>query len=385
MAGPLLSRDGDPVEPGRAAGPSRPTATLRTPAGVGEGAGRCAETRMIEIDGSTGEGGGQVLRTSLALSLATGRPFRIERIRAGRKRPGLLRQHLTGVQAAKQVSGARVEGDHLGSTSLTFVPGEVRPGDYTFAIGSAGSATLVLQTVLPPLLLASGPSTVSVEGGTHNPAAPPFDFFDRVFLPCVRRLGPDVSAVLVRPGFYPAGGGCMRITVQPVDGLAPGDLLDRGEIVSRTVSVLLANLPRHIGEREMTTVLKSMNWPQEAGTIVNVDGAAGPGNAVLVEIESEHAREIVTTFGETGTPAEAVAHRAVTETRRYIAAGVPVGCHLADQLMVLWALARGGAFRTTTLSRHAMTNADVIRKVLDVTFECTDEDRDVVRVTVRQA
>ena len=340
---------------------------------------------MIEIDGSTGEGGGQVLRTSLALSLATGRPFRIERIRAGRKRPGLLRQHLTGVQAAKQVGTAQVEGDHLGSLSLTFVPGQVRPGDYSFAIGSAGSATLVLQTVLPPLLLADGPSTVSVEGGTHNPAAPPFDFFDRVFLPSVRRLGPDVSAELLRPGFYPAGGGCMRVAVRPAGGLTPVDLADRGEIVNRTVSVLLANLPRHIGEREVTTVLKLMNWPQEAGTIVNVDAAAGPGNAVLVEIESEHAREIVTAFGETGTPAEAVAHRAVTETRRYIAAGVPVGCHLADQLMLLWALAGGGSFRTTTLSRHAQTNADVIRKFVDVNIECTDEDRDVVRVTVRQA
>jgi RNA 3'-terminal phosphate cyclase (ATP) len=340
---------------------------------------------MIEIDGSTGEGGGQVLRTSLALSLATGRAFRIERIRAGRKRPGLLRQHLTGVQAAKQVGSARVEGDYLGSMSLTFVPGPITPGDFTFAIGSAGSTTLVLQTVLPPLLLADGPSTVSVEGGTHNPAAPPFDFFDRVFLPCVRRLGSDVTAELVRPGFYPAGGGCVRVSVRPNGGLTPIDLLDRGEIVSRAVRVLLANLPRHIGEREVATVLKLMNWPQDAGAVIKVDGAAGPGNAVLVEVESEHAREIVTTFGETGTPAEAVAHRAVTEARRYIAAGVPVGCHLADQLMVLWALAGGGTFRTMTLSRHANTNADVIRKFVDVNIECSDEDRDVVRVTVRRA
>jgi RNA 3'-terminal phosphate cyclase (ATP) len=339
---------------------------------------------MIEIDGSTGEGGGQVLRTSLALSLATGRPFRIEGIRAGRKRPGLLRQHLTGVQAAKQVGNARVEGDHLGSISLTFVPNQVTAGDFSFAIGSAGSATLVLQTVLPPLLLADRPSTVSVEGGTHNPAAPPFDFFDRVFLPSVRRLGPEVEAELVRAGFYPAGGGCVRVTVRPNGGLAPVDMLDRGEIVNRTVRVLLANLPRHIAERELVTVLKLMNWANGAGTIVNVD-AAGPGNALLVEIESEHAREIVTTFGETGTPAEAVAHRAVTEARRYIAAGVPVGCYLADQLMLLWALAGGGSFRTTTLSRHAKTNADVIRKFVDVTIDCVGEAHDVVRVTVRQA
>jgi RNA 3'-terminal phosphate cyclase (ATP) len=144
---------------------------------------------MIDIDGSEGEGGGQVLRTSLSLSLVTGSPFRIEKIRAGRKKPGLLRQHLTAVQAAAQIGSAEVEGDELGSREIIFRPATVKPGRYTFSVGTAGSAGLVLQTVLPPLLLASGPSELTLEGGTHNPWAPPFDFLSRAFFPLLRRMG----------------------------------------------------------------------------------------------------------------------------------------------------------------------------------------------------
>jgi RNA 3'-terminal phosphate cyclase (ATP) len=161
---------------------------------------------MLTIDGSQSEGGGQVLRSSLALSLVTGRPFAIENIRAGRKKPGLLRQHLTAVLAAAEVSAAEVEGAALASRRLLFRPGRVRAGDYAFRVGTAGSATLVLQTVLPALLLAEGESTLTLEGGTHNPMAPPVDFLENAYLPLVNRLGPRVKVQLVRPGFYPAGG-----------------------------------------------------------------------------------------------------------------------------------------------------------------------------------
>jgi hypothetical protein len=157
---------------------------------------------MIRIDGSLGEGGGQILRNSLSLSLATGKPFRIENIRAGRERPGLLRQHLTAVLAAVEVGGAGVEGATLGSTAVTFSPGKVRAGDYRFAVGTAGSGTLVLQTVLPALLTADAPSHIAIEGGTHNSAAPPFDFLDRAFLPLIERMGPKVRLQFERFGFY---------------------------------------------------------------------------------------------------------------------------------------------------------------------------------------
>jgi RNA 3'-terminal phosphate cyclase (ATP) len=160
---------------------------------------------MIRIDGSSGEGGGQVLRSSLSLSLATGQSFRIENIRAKRERPGLLRQHLTAVLAASEVGGAKVEGAQLGSRNLTFVPGSVRPGNYRFMIGTAGSGTLVLQTILPALMMAPGPSHITIEGGTHNLQAPPFDFLGKVFLPIVNRLGPKNNRESEAVRFLPGG------------------------------------------------------------------------------------------------------------------------------------------------------------------------------------
>ena len=162
---------------------------------------------LISVDGSLGEGGGQILRTSLSLSLVTQKAFRIENLRAGREKPGLLRQHLTAVMAAAEISGGEVKGATLGSASVTFSPGKVRAGEYSFAVGAAGSATLIFQTVLPALMLADGPSKVVFEGGTHNHAAPPSHFLAAVFVPLIERIGPKVKLEFERYGFYPAGGG----------------------------------------------------------------------------------------------------------------------------------------------------------------------------------
>jgi len=337
---------------------------------------------MVEIDGSKGEGGGQVLRTALALSLATRTPFRIDQIRGRRAKPGLLRQHLTAVQAAATIGRARADGAELGSASMTFVPEAVQPGEYTFAVGTAGSATLVLQSVLPPLLLASARTTLTLEGGTHNPAAPPFDFLERVYLPVINRLGPRVAAKLERHGFYPAGGGRFVVTIDPAPRLLPVALLDRGEIVTRRVRALVANLPNHIGEREIATALRLLNWNESAAQLEAVSDAVGPGNALLIEMETEHAAELCTAFGEAGTAAEAVATRAVQEVRRYLTACVPVGCHLADQLLPILALGAGGTFRTMALTQHAKTNADIVRLFTGVRIAATSEGRDVVRVDV---
>jgi RNA 3'-terminal phosphate cyclase (ATP) len=166
---------------------------------------------MIVIDGSEGEGGGQVVRNACALSLVTGTPVRIENVRAKRSKPGLMRQHVTAIEAACVIGNAECEGLMVGSSALTFRPGKVVPGDYRFAVGTAGSTGLVLQTVLMPLLLADGPSRLVLEGGTHNMQAPPFDFIARSFLPVINRMGPSVSARLVRHGFYPRGGGRIEV------------------------------------------------------------------------------------------------------------------------------------------------------------------------------
>jgi RNA 3'-terminal phosphate cyclase (ATP) len=336
---------------------------------------------MITIDGSKGEGGGQVLRTALALSLATGSPFRIEKIRAKRTKPGLMRQHLTAVQAAAAVGHARVDGATTGSVTLTFEPQALEPGDYTFSVGTAGSATLVLQTVLPPLLLASAGSRITLEGGTHNPWAPPFDFLQRAFLPVVNRLGPRVDVTLDRAGFYPAGGGRFTATIVPTRAIGRLDLCERGEIATRRVHGVVANLPRQIAEREVRAALEALNWSEEAGEVTVVNGA-GPGNVLIIEIGAEHATEVCTGFGEVGVRAEAVASRASDDARRYLAAGVPVGGHLADQLLPIMALGGGGVFRTVAPSQHTRTNADVVQAFLDVECNMRPDGRDVVRVEV---
>ena len=332
---------------------------------------------MITIDGSQGEGGGQILRSSLALSLATGKPFCIENIRAKRKKPGLMRQHLTAVRAATAVGQADVQGDEIGSGRLTFVPSGCHPGDYHFAVGTAGSATLVLQAVLPALCLASGPSTLLLEGGTHNPWSPPFDFLKKTFLPVLNRMGPRVEAELKRCGFYPAGGGSFRVRIEPAESLSFPELMERGEVIGRTARALIAKLPRHIGEREVERVIDMMCWEKECMAVEEVDNSPGPGNILMVEVESRHITELFCGFGQKGVRAEDVATETITEVRKYLAANVPVGRHLADQLMIPIALAGSGRFCTLPLSRHSTTNLEVIGRYMDLNVSVDKEGKAV--------
>lgn len=318
----------------------------------------------LEIDGARGEGGGQILRSSLALSLVTGTPFRITNIRAGRKRPGLMRQHLTAVQAAAEVGQARVAGADVGSRELTFEPKAIRAGDYQFSVGTAGSATLVLQTVFPALALAAGRSTVTVEGGTHNPMAPPFDFLARAFLPLVGRMGPRCEAVLERPGFYPAGGGRFRVTIEPAAAFGRLELRERGEIKGRRATAVVVMLSRAIAERELKQVRERLNWDEPAFRVESIGRAVGPGNVVTVEIESEHVTEVFTAFGERGVSAERVGAAVADEAADYLASGVPVGRHLADQLLLPMALGEGGVFRTQKPTGHTRTHVELLRTFL---------------------
>jgi RNA 3'-terminal phosphate cyclase (ATP) len=337
---------------------------------------------MLDIDGSQGEGGGQILRTALALSLVTGTPFRIEKIRAGRSKPGLQRQHLTSVLAAAQVGSAETDGAALGSQALVFRPGEVVPGRYAFDVGTAGSATLVLQTVLPPLLVAGAASTVTLAGGTHNPHAPPFDFLARAFLPLINRMGVRVDATLERPGFYPVGGGRFHVSIIPSTGMTRLDLPERGETRSQRARAVVAHLPRHIAERELKVIGEQLSWEPACLQVEEAPGSLGPGNVVILEIESEHVTEVITGFGEKGVRAEVVAEQAAAEARRYLAAGVPVGEHLADQLPLPMALAGGGSFRSVVASSHTRTNIDVIRRFLDIRVTVAEEAEDRWRVEI---
>ena len=321
---------------------------------------------MITIDGSFGEGGGQILRTSLALSLVTQTPVRIERIRARRPKPGLQRQHLTAVEAAAAVSGAQVEGAALGAQRVTFSPGPVRAGDYRFSVGTAGSTTLILQAVLPALLTAEGESTLTLEGGTHNPMAPPFDFMQRVFLPLLERMGAQVEVSLERAGFYPLGGGKLVARVKPIAQLVPLELRERGALRRTSARALVARLPRHIAERELSVIADKLDLPDDCLTVEEETTSVGPGNVVTLEVESAHVTELFTSFGARGKPAEQVARQVVREARHYLKAEVPVGQHLADQLLLPLAVAGGGSFVTLPLSPHATTNIEVIKRFLPV-------------------
>lgn len=340
---------------------------------------------MLEIDGATGEGGGQVLRTSLSLSMVTGTPIRITRIRSLRKRPGLRRQHLTAVRAAAEICGARLRGAELGATELRFEPGPVVPGRYRFAVGTAGSTTLVLQTVLPPLLTAPGPSELVVAGGTHNPQAPPFPFLADAWLPLVERMGPRLTATLERPGFFPAGGGRIRLAVEPCEKLRGFELLRRGKVLERSATALVARLPRHVGERELREVARRASWDRSELHLEEVRDSDGPGNALVLELRCRELTEVFTGFGQLRVAAETVASRAIREMKRYLKAEVAVDEHLADQLLLPLALAGGGAFTTLPLSRHATTQIEILGHFLDVPVDVEEIDsrRRTVRIGVR--
>jgi len=328
---------------------------------------------MIRIDGSMGEGGGQMLRSALSLSLVTGKAFRIENIRAKREKPGLLRQHLTAVLAACEIASAQAEGATLGSKALAFTPGPVRPGNYRFAIGTAGSGTLVFQTILPALMTASGRSEITIEGGTHNMQAPPLDFLQKAFLPVINRLGPKVEIRLEKYGFYPAGGGRFVATIEPCERLSPIQLLERGEIERRSAVAIVANLPRSIAQREIDTVTKLLNWDEQVTQVVETRNSVGPGNIVLIELVSSNVTEVFCGFGRIGASAESVASEAADAVRSYLVSGAFAGEHLTDQLLLPFALAGRGAFTAEKLNLHSRTNMEIIRHFLPVNFMTTEE------------
>ncbi len=318
---------------------------------------------MIELDGREGEGGGQVLRIALALSAVTGTPFRIHHIRGGRAKPGLLRQHLTGVRAVAEVCQARVEGASLRSTELVFEPGAITGGDWTFEVGTAGSAGLVLQALLPVLWSAPEPSTVTVTGGTHNPAAPPADFLVRTLVPALGTMGVAMEFRHLAHGFFPAGGGsyAVRVTPGPLRAL---ELEERGPIDRIEVTAWLANLPERIGQREIAAVREVLDLGDDDPAEIRTVPSPGPGNAVTVAVVSRSVTEVFTAFGRRGVPAEDVGREVAEAARAYLDRDVPVGPHLADQLIVPLALA-GGRFVTGPLTEHARTGIAIVERFVD--------------------
>lgn len=342
--------------------------------------------KLIEIDGSQGEGGGQIVRTSLALSAVTQTPLRLTNIRAGRKKSGLLRQHLTCVKAAARVCHAVVQGDTLGSDELLFEPNQITAGNFEFSVGTAGSTSLVFQTVLPALMLADESSTVTLNGGTHNPWAPPFDFLLRSFLPQLAKCGPRVDADLNAYGFFPAGGGEVAYQIHPKNDLAGFDLMERGGTCEPTVRAVVSDIPRSVGQRECDTIRRKANWRADCCEVVVVDRPRGPGNVVMIELSSKYVTEVFIGFGKQGVKAEHVARGVLREARGYIASSAPVGEYLADQLLLPMGLAasqgQASRFRTVPLSQHSKTHMDVLKSFLDINISVEDQEDETVIVSL---
>lgn len=330
---------------------------------------------MITIDGSAGEGGGQILRTSLTLAMCSGTPFTLEHIRARRPKPGLMRQHLTCVTAAAQVCGAEVHGAELGSRSLRFVPGQVRAGSYRFAVGTAGSCTLVLQTLWPALMLAGAGSQVTLGGGTHNPMAPPFHFLERSYAPLMRRLGAGIGLQLRRLGFYPAGGGEMEAVIDSADSsLQPFDLIERGAKRESFAECLTPALPGSVAQRELDVLRRALGWELDQLRTPATRQNEGPGNALMATLVHDNVCEVFTQFGEKGVSAEKVAQLLVDEVRAYQQHTAALGPHLADQWILPLALATwkrrtAARYTATALTEHARTNFGIIEQFLPVRIE----------------
>jgi RNA 3'-terminal phosphate cyclase (ATP) len=358
---------------------------------------------MIELDGSLGEGGGQILRTALALSLITGQPFRIDNIRAKRPKPGLMHQHLACVQAAVAVGGGvektqatnrAGEAVQIGETSLTFTPGKICAGDYEFAIGSAGSCMLVLQTVLWPLVMADRASSLMLSGGTHNPMAPSFSFLKHTMSTLTCQVPAVVGVDLRRHGFYPAGGGEVRVQIDPYrlageKGFNHINLMQRGALRNAYAESLHAGIPKGVAERELVVLQNALGWKDDQMHNRALRANEGPGNALMVTLEYEHITEQFSAYGEKGVSAEQVARSVLQEVREYQKSDAPVGPHLADQLMIPLALAAvygdknqaTGQYLATELTEHTRTNAQVIEQFLPVRFALQAvEDGAVVQI-----
>ncbi|MHC4172634.1 MAG: RNA 3'-terminal phosphate cyclase [Planctomycetota bacterium] len=352
----------------------------------------------VLIDGSAGEGGGQILRTSLALSCITGKSLHIENIRAARRNPGLAKQHLSCVQAACQICDGQCHGVALGSGVLDFQPGLVRSGDFYFDIGSAGSASLVIQTVLPALFLADKPSTVTVTGGTHNPLAPPYDFLYETFLPAIATAGFRGNCKLIKHGFFPAGGGKITFDIQPRQKNIHQtiNLCEPGKEPQIHARIYTAKLPVHIAHRQQKLLVQSKLEFQNVEHI-EVTDSDGPGNCVMIRVCNGSRTTVFTAFGMRGKPSRKVISEVVNLAKDFLASGAAADRFLADQLLIYMAMnsrfaggrkmgasLKAGCYTTNELSSHLLTNMEIIKKFLDVNFRA-EQCASVYRVSCHRS
>ena len=325
---------------------------------------------MITIDGSHGEGGGQILRTSLAISSVLRQAVEIVNIRAGRKKPGLMPQHLTACLAAAAITGGELEGAELGASRLRFAPGAAAGGRYRFDVSqikpSAGSTAMIFQTILPVLALAGGQSQITLLGGTHTPWSPPIDYLQEVFLPAIAQMGLAAELTTERWGWYPRGGGIVHGQVKPAINLSGCDLSKRGPLLSIKGLSAVSRLPLSIAQRQRQRALARL---QKEGLSAHIEvsevPSVGPGTFLILVVQFENVAAGFSALGKRGKPAEAVADEAVDQMIAHVRSSGAVDPNLADQLVLYMALAQGSSrLSTSRISAHLLTNVWVLEQFL---------------------
>ena len=339
---------------------------------------------QLELDGSFGEGGGQILRTSLALSLLTGRSFHLRHVRAKRSKPGLQPQHLQSVLAAAAIGNAKVKGASKGSTDLVFEPGEVSAGCHRFDIGTAGATGLVLHAIYLPLALrGQGPSEVTLIGGTHVTTSPTYHFLDSTWRQYMGLMGLPVGLRLDRPGFYPRGGGVVRAFLPACAGLRGLSLGDRGPVTITGTSAV-AGLDRGIARRQARRAEQRL---KRDGLVAHIDEESwegGPGSVIVLRVESGSVPATFVGLGARGKPAEAVGDEVVDQVMDYLnTPAALVDPHSADQLVLPLALAEGPSeYRTTEVTLHLVTNVAVVRQFVERRIVLDAEEGQPGRVVI---
>lgn len=335
---------------------------------------------LHHIDGSFGEGGGQILRTSLTMSMVTGIPVKISNIRSGRTKPGLKNQHLACVHAAQEISNATVHGAKKNSQQLIFCPSAVKAGEYQFKIGTAGSTSLVMQTVVPALMLVGEESILHFEGGTHNQWAPSFDFIAHAYLPMLKRMGVDIEVKLERYGFFPHGGGRWSAIIKANTVMQPLDVLERGELLKQEAVISSSKIPEHVPQREIVA-LHDIGWSEDAFKSQWVD-ATGEGNIISLRLFYQNCSEVIESIGKRGLRAEKVSMLAADLLRQYLSKEAPIGEYLADQLLLPMVIGKGGVFKTSNPSLHTLTNKKVIESFTDQRFSFNKAGKDTWEISL---
>jgi len=326
--------------------------------------------KLIEIDGSMGEGGGQILRNAVALSAVLLKPIHVYNIRAKRSNPGLRPQHLTGVKAVAALASAEISGLRVGSKEIIFKPKKLEGGRLFFDAGTAGSTTLMLQSLMPAMAFSSGPVEVELRGGTNNPMAPPVEYFKMVLLPVLEKMGCKFEIALLRRGFYPKGGGVVKAKSAPVDKLSPIRLLEFGGVKRIKGLSYSCRLPSHIVERMAATaerILKTRGYDVDIKKEVLKPGdkacSLDPGCGIILVAELESGALLGSdNLGKLGVPAEKVAEDAVNDLLKQIDSEAPVDKHLGDQLVIWASLADGvSEYRVSELTLHTLTSIELCK------------------------